>query len=276
MGTTVNGTVGFENNIRSATEFRAFQRGIHLGLSNFAGGTQEGVDRIDPTAVIRSGCMVTMGSRGYMQASGDIAGREALGIAKWDSDTLSESLVVDEELVFGAAGDSIFLRRLGADANSLIIRSVQMDGLTVGATNPAPGTTFIGPPAGTDYTFANGAVTHVATGSIPVGTTVYATYKFPLTAKDFEFEGLPFNAQFGNNMTTYQAGRLTVIKGRVDVFTTEWETNRDYALMAPVYCSANGQFTSDPGTARVPVGRVIQLPFNGSGYMGIAFKGDMA
>lgn len=270
------GTLGLDGNVRAATEFRAFQRGIHLGLSNFQGGTQEGVDRIDPAALIRSGRMVTLGPRGFIQANGAQPLQAPVGIAKWDSDILSASVVVDEPITL--EGTTARPLRRNVQVSGLVIRS--------GTLGSSGNTTYA---VSTDYTFdaTTGTVARVGGGNIADGATVYATYTFQLTARDFEFEGLPFNAQFGNDMTTYQAGRLTVIKGRVTLFTTEWETDRDYQLMSELYCSENGQFTSrsrqDPGSAAddatnpnyPAVGRVMQLPYNGGSYMGIEFYGDI-
>lgn len=250
--------MGTFNGREEAFQIQAIPRGLDLHLSVI--NNDLGTYIASPAATIRAGAMVANGA-----AAGEIVQANAtdvLGVSKHAKETFGYSVNVDEAIVLNGTTAANLDR---ANVSEVTVKSAPGYG----------GTTYTG--GGTDYSVnaTNGTITRVALGAITDGQTVYVTYRYALTAADYQRDGTVFHSEFGSNDSVSSAAdRLTVIQGWAKLFTVEYDTADDYALTGTdsnLYCDGNGRFSS-AATSNDFVGKCIQLPRSGYQYMGLIFN----
>ena len=192
--------------------------------------------------------------------------KPVLGVAKWNKTNTLSAASVDEAVSFAIAGASATLRH--PVVSNFQIRSAINLG---GSPYASPG----------DYslTALNGVIVHNAGGTIPVATTVYATYTFQLQTTDLDFQGRNF-WNFTDEVSV-QDGRITVITDASILFTSQYDTSRVYTMTGVgknLYCGGNtpakaGIFTND-NTEGEFVGHVIQIPSADDPFLGVRLGGD--
>ena len=212
----------------------------------------------------RQGTGVMLNSSREVVAFDANAASTFLGVAKWDKVTATQSIVVDERVVFGTALATKTLAHPLLVSGSVVVRSATAFG----------GTTYT---VTTHYTVDHtaGTISHV--GTIDVTLPVYVTYVWTLSTEDlYLLDGVNFwNTP---DYATVQDGRITVIKAPSVIFTSEWDTAVSYAYTGAtsnIYCNSNGIFSSSSSSAKL-VGKVEQLPTAADPYLGIELIGQVA
>jgi hypothetical protein len=243
----------------AAFQSDTFATGLDLRRSEI--NRNLGVHKAKDTAIIRQGQLVALDANQELILA---VSNNVMGVAKHNKMLLGKSLAVDEAVVL-----------TGTIASNL--KRANVSNISVRSAPGMAGTQFL-PIA--DYTEndTNGTITRNGAGAIVSGSTVYVTYTFDMTQNDYQQQGLNF---FGNNDdATTAAGRLTLVEGPALLFTTEFDTSRQYTLTgagASLYCGGAtpalaGLFTNNPAEGRY-VGRVRQLPSASDPFMGIEFTG---
>ena len=232
-----------------------YQKGLDLRRSRL--GHVDGTLIADPAATIRPGAMVANGAAGVVQANLV----DVIGVAKWGKQQFGYSTEVDEAIVLNGTTATALKR---ANVSNVAVRTAAgLSGTPVGAAQYTVSTT-------------NGTIARVGGSTIADGATVYVSYTWALTAAQYQFDGLPFHQQFGDDYVSSQENRIAVIDSESRIFSVEWNTSVAYAITGAsslLYCDANGRFSStDAGTADF-VGKVIQLPNSEDRFMGIKFNG---
>lgn len=243
----------------TAFQSSIFPSGLDLNRSEIL--RAKGTWKAATSASFRAGQAVMLNASNEVIISDATA---VLGIAKWSKVTLGVSVNVDEPLVM--TGTTAQNLKRGNVSNVSVRSAVDQGGTAYTDT--------------THYTVntTNGTVTRVAGGGgfITDGQTVYVTYTYSLTEADYEFEGKNFWQS--NDWVTVQDGRITVIEAPADIFTTEYDTSRTYALTgaagSTLYINSSGIFTNSSSGAKL-VGHVIQLPSAGDPYLGVRFIGQI-
>jgi hypothetical protein len=193
--------------------------------------------------------------------------RPVLGVAKWNKTNTYTAPVVDEEISFATSGATVNLDH--ANVSNFQLRDTAEFG----------GSAYADP---ADYTISavNGTVTHAGGGSsIPLATTVYASYTFELTSRDLDFQGRNF-FNFTDDVSIAD-NRVTVITDSSMLFTSQYDSSRVYTLTGTgknLYCGGNtaalaGLFTNDPTEGQF-VGHVIQIPRADDPFLGVKLGGD--
>jgi hypothetical protein len=206
------------------------------------------------------------GSPVALNAAGEVilhtgSDTKPLGVAKYNKTTTLEGVISAQAVSF-LAGGTVSLGH--TNVTNLKITS-DLAGVTAYA---APG----------DYSIvaATGVITHVAAGgggTIPVSPTkVYCWYTYDLTAKELLDDGLNFWNM--SDDVSIQGGKVTVITGDCEVFTTRYHTGRAWAVNDEVVASAvgdgAGMFDRNASSANnVVIGRVLQTPTATDPYLGI-------
>lgn len=252
------GTLGLSGTRRAAFETKVNQRGINFGMCNFSGATEVGVDAVDPAATIRAGQLVANSANGIVPANLN----DVIGVSKFDHTQYGKAVIINEAIILNGTTATNLSR---ANVSNVAVRAA--DDMSTAALAVT-----------TDYTVntTNGTITRVGGGAIGDGDTVYVTFTYDLVASDFDFDGLPFHYQYGNNYSASQEDRIVVIKGPHELFTTEWDTSQDYGLTGTasnLFCDANGRFSSNDAGSADYVGKVFQLPISGDSYLGILVNG---
>lgn len=204
-----------------------------------------------------------------LNSSGEVVisdGTAVLGVAKWSKVSLGLAIVVDEEIEFAVAGETVTLAH--PNVSNLQVRSAAG---FAGAAYAA---------GGADYTLnaTNGTITHVAAGgggTIPLATTVYVSYGWSLTEADYAFEGKNF--WNSNDYVSIQDYRIAVIQPPAMLYTAEYDTDQVYALSGAnsnLYVNASGQFTTVAGGSKL-VGHVVQIPSAKDPFLGMEFHGTL-
>lgn len=224
-----------------------------------------GIFTADPAASFQAGALVTKGANGITSA----LGKNVLGIAKWNKLNTLLGVNVDEPIVFTAQATDYALKKANVS--------------NVKVSLAAGGAALVNP---TDYTFAavNGTVRSIAAGALPPGTTGYVTYTYQISNADLDFQGRNF-FNFIDDVTI-QAGALTVITGWTMLFTTQYDSSRQYTVggvggnlyaAGAVTPAKAGLLTNDITTEAAAadfVGSVIQVPTATDPYLGIVFGGS--
>lgn len=256
------GAVGLDSPRLGAFQSDIFPRGLDLGRSVILQDT--GIWRAADAADFEAGMLVAQ------DADGNIVkcdGSPVLGVAKWNKTTLWKATTVDEPVSFPSSGAAVGLKK--PNVSNFQLRDTTDFG---GSAYAAPG----------DYTLnaTNGTLTHAGGGSsIPVATTVWASYTFELSQKDLEFQGRNF-FNFQDDVSIAD-GRITVITDASLLFTTQYDTSQVYTLTGAtknLYCGGatgglEGLFTSDSGEGEF-VGHVVQVPTADDPFLGVRLGGD--
>lgn len=244
-----------------------FKRGIDPQRSSR--GQALGTWRANSATSFRAGQGVGLNSDNEVVIFNGTAasGMTFLGVAAWSKVSLSQSTVVDEEIVFTVADSTENLKHAPIVSGSVIVLD---DTVSNG------GSAFT---VTTDYTVnaTNGTITHVSGGSIALDTTVYVSYAWALTESDYQLEGKNFWQS--EDYVTIQDGRITVLEAPCTVYTTEFDPSRVYTLTGTtsnVYCNASGNFTTLNDTTTKLVGKVVGLPTASMPYLGIRLHGQVA
>lgn len=209
-----------------------------------------------------------------LNAAGEIivhagADTRPFGVAKYNKDTTISAAISAEPIQFAIAGGTATLAHTGlidhggANTGGLRITAAATGGVSYVET--------------TDFTYvsATGVVTHVPApgGSIPLLTTVYAWYQYNLTAAELLRDGLNF-WNFSDDITV-QGGKCVVITGPCEIYTTQYNAARTWAInddvtIGAVGDGANGIYDQNSTSANnTSIGRVIQLPTADDPYLGI-------
>lgn len=245
----------------AAPMFQPFPNGLDLNRCVIQ--HEIGVWAADPATTFLQGQLVTKAATGIQQA----AGKNVLGVAKWNKALTLFGVNVDEQVSFATANAVVNLKK--SNVSNVSVRSA------AGQT----GTTFT---VTTDYTVqaVNGTVTQVGAGTIPLATTVFVTYTYQLASTDFDFQGRNF-WNFTDDVTI-QDGRITVITGWNILFTTQYDSSRTYGLTgvtSNLYCGGGSSDTTNPGlfttflTNNEFVGHVVQLPSATDPFLGVSIGG---
>jgi hypothetical protein len=231
-------------------------------MSNFSGATEVGVDAVDPAASLRAGQLVANSADGIVPANLN----NVIGVSKFDHTQYGKAVIINEAVILNGTTPSNLSR---ANVSNVAVRLSE----DLAATPESEG-------SAAEYSLnaTNGTIARTGSSSnIGDGDTVYVTFTYDLVASDFDFDGLPFHYQFGNNYSATQEDRIVVIKGPHELFTTEWDTSRAYGLTGTasnLFCDANGRFSADDAAGAADyVGKVFQLPTSGDSYLGILVNG---
>lgn len=257
--------MGHIGNTARISAFRGslYNRGLHENLCDIK--KKLGHWKAADTAVIRRGQVVMqLPSTGEIDVSD---GDNVLGFSSADKISLSKALIVDEAIVFTVSGGTV-----------TVTKPQTIEGVSIRSAIGMGGTQYTG--GGTDYSFAsNGVITHSGGGSaIPVGTTVYITYTYAMTANDHMRDGTNFfNSQ---DEVTLQEGRIAVITDWAMLYSCEYVTGVQYTLTgtgANLYVTKSnhaqgaGKVSNEVpggGTTSKFIGRVIQLPTASEPFLG--------
>lgn len=256
------GAVGLDSPRLGAFQSDIFPRGLDLNRSVILQDT--GIWRAADGADFEAGMLVGQDADGNIEKC---TSRPVLGVAKWNKTSLWNATVVDEPVSFASSGDTVTLNH--PNVSNFQLRDTQ----------DFSGTQYTG--GGTDYTLnaTNGTVTHDGGGSIPTGTTVYATYTYELSQRDLDFQGRNF-FNFQDDVSIAD-GRITVITDASVLFTSQYDTSQVYTLTGAtknLYCGGNtaalaGLFTSDDAEGEF-VGHTIQVPTASDPFLGVRLGGD--
>jgi hypothetical protein len=223
-----------------------------------------GVFRAADAADFEAGMLVAQDANGEVIKA---VSKPVLGVAKWNKSNALKATVIDEEISFAASGGTANLDHPNV-SNFQVRDTANFGGSAYTVT--------------TDYTLnaTNGIVTHAGGGSsIPLATTVYATYTWELTSRDFDFQGRNF-FNFTDDVSIAE-NRITVILDASVLFTSQYDTTRVYTLTGTgknLYCGGNtaalaGLFTND-NTEGDFVGHVLQVPTADDPFLGVRLGGD--
>lgn len=226
-------------------------------------------------ASFREGQPLMLNSSGLLVAHDGTAVPLA-GVASANKMTLGQAVIVDQVVIFTAAGQTRNLRP-NIVANSFQARVAANWGAASSDTFAETGA------GGVDFVLnrTNGTLQHQSatsdvTPTVASPITLYVSYVVSLTAADYEFEG----RNFFNNLddVTIQDSKVSVIKAPCSVWTAEFDTTSAWAVNAAVYLgiAANnntGLFSMNSGGSAVLVGRVLQAPTAGDPYVGIELFG---
>ncbi len=259
------GSVGLASPRLGAFNSDIYPRGLDLGRCVIL--QDIGVFRADDSATFQAGMLVAQNAAGNIIKA---VSKPVLGVAKWNKATTLTAAVVDEQLTWAVAATTVLLAH--QNVSNFQLRSAANLG----------GSAYTG--AGGDYTLtaSSGAVLHVAAGgggTIPLATTVYATYTYDLSTRELDFQGRNF-WNYTDDVSIAD-GRITVITDASILFTSQYDTSRVYDLTTTaknLYCGGNtsalaGLFTNDSGEGAF-VGHVIQLPTADDPFLGVRLGGD--
>lgn len=233
---------------------RLFPEGLDLGRCQI--NQALGVFVADPANTFRAGMAVMRNSSGLIVPSD---GSDFLGVAKWNHATSLVAVAVDEAIALPGT-------------TAVNLKHPTVTNVRVASAVKGGGTVYTA--GGTDYTLnaTNGTVTRAGGGAITDGQTVYVTYTWAITEADLtQMQGKNF---WNNSDEVSQAdGRCTVITDAELIFTTQYDTSKNYALTgatSDVYASVAkpGLFTSDSASSAVFVGRVFQVPTAADPFLG--------
>ena len=257
MGTLIN-----TPQARASFQQQLFPSGLDLNRSELH--RTVGVYRANSGTSFRAGQAVMLNTSGEVVLSN---GTSILGVAKWSKVTLGQTLSVDLPVTFGTAGATVTLfGKTNIISGSLAVRSgLQGAGTTYAET--------------TDYTvnYANGTITQVPSGSggsIDPTMPVYLTFSRSLTETEYQLEGKNFWQTL--DYVTIQDLRIAVVEAPAQIFTTEFDTDRIYALTGAnsnIYVNSSGQFTSVSSGNKL-VGKCISVPSANDPFLGIDFHGQ--
>lgn len=256
------GAVGLDSPRLGAFQSDIFPRGLDLGRSVILQDT--GVWRAASAADFEAGMLVTQDADGNIVKC---VSQPVFGVAKWNKTSLWKAATVDEPVSFPSADSTVSLAH--PNVSNFQLRDAQQ----------FDGSAFTG--GGTDYTLnaTNGTLTHNSGGSIPVGTTVWASYTYELSQEDLQFQGRNF-FNFQDDVSIAD-NRITVITDSNMLFTTQYDTSQVYTLTGAtknLYCGGNtadlaGLFTSDSSEGEF-VGHVLQVPTADDPFLGVRLGGD--
>ena len=259
----------------AAFQTDVFNTGLDLGRCEI--NRNLGVYRSNDNAAIRQGQVVCLDANEELilpvNGLAPTGSQQVMGISKWNKlPGTGAAKMIDEPINFGAGP---------LPSTITLSRTAGVSGLTIyplaGQEGTAGNTPFtVG--GGADFTFAaNGQVTAVLGSTIPLATTVFASYTFDMTQNDYDFQG----RNFWNTLdkATVAENRLTVIQGAATLFTCEYFSGDTWAINDAVSVIDEGA-TGDPlcqgqvtnnsvGVASVNViGRCIQVPSVNDAYLG--------
>ena len=218
-----------------------------------------------------AGMLVALNAAGevILHAGGDT---KPLGVTKYNKDNTISAAISAEPIQFAVAGGTATL------AHSNLINHAAGSTLGLRITSTAiGGTDYV---QTTDFTYVDttGVVTHIAApgGSIPLLTTVYAWYQYDLTVAELQADGLNFY-NFSDDVTI-QGDKVTVITGQSEIYTTQYNAARAWAINDEVSPGdlgtdfAQGLFDqTSTSTNTAVIGKVIQLPTATDPFLGVQY-----
>lgn len=254
------GSVGLTSPRLGSFQSDIFPRGLDLGRSVIL--QDIGTFRAAVSATFEAGMLVGQDANGEIVKC---VGRPVFGVAKWNKALIYTGAIMDETISFATATATVALRH--PNISNFQLRSLAN---YAGALYATPG----------DYTLntTNGTVTRVAT--IPLSTTVYATYTYELSSRDLDFQGRNF-WNFTDD-SSIADNRITVITDASILFTSMYDTSRVYTLTGTgknLYCAGAvtaalaGLFTNDVAEGEF-VGHVIQVPNADDPFLGVRLGGN--
>jgi hypothetical protein len=259
------GTVGLNSPRLGAFQSEIFPRGLDLGRCVIL--QDIGTFKAAVSATFEAGMLVAQDANGEIIKA---VGKPVLGVAKWNKTLTYSANMVDERVSFPTAGSTVTLKHVNVK-NFQLRSAANLGGSLYSGT--------------TDYTLTalNGTLLHIPAGSggtIPVATTVYATYTYELTSQDIEFQGRNFWNQLDE--VSVADGRITVITDAAFLFTSMYDTSRVYTMTGVgknLYCGGGvtsalaGYFTNDSAEGEF-VGHVIQVPTADDPFLGVRLGGN--
>ena len=193
-------------------------------------------------------------------------GSNPSGVAKWDHMTGVEGVVVAEAITF-PTGAPVTANLKHPNLIALMYKVEDAAG-----ANYTEG-------GGNDYTMnaTNGIVTRVGGSTIPDGGTVYVTYKYQKTDAEIDAGEYPFGLIGGRNLRNSLddvpgSGKMTLIQGYALLYTTCFNSSRDYVVGTKLYSDANGQFTNVAG-GNPQIATVHQVPSADDAFLGVELMG---
>ena len=126
--------------------------------------------------------------------------------------------------------------------------------------------------AGSDYVvnYTNGTVVRTAGSTITDGAYVYVNYMYQLTAQELADQGHNF-WNFEDDVTI-QGGKVTVITGPCQIFTTAYDPSITYTVGATLTAGTTAEVLTGlvtVGGAGATVGTVLQVPTADDPFLGI-------
>lgn len=188
--------------------------------------------------------------------------------------------VANEQFVGCAISD---YRRITdfVDTESTVVPSVAAYTYQLKHTTPTAGTFFLQDSAGTVMTDVSpGAPASVNQYSVSVGGLVtFHAAKAGATISLIRYTYTPtvaeLNALFYQRPLVAQGqtrlAQVPVATGHCEIFTTQYDTSKTYAIGARVYTGAAGKFTTD-NTAVAVAGVVISLPSVSDVFLGVTYN----
>lgn len=248
-----------------AFQSQIFPQGLHLSRCRIHSSL--GIYEADPNATFRQGQFVNLSSTQLVQRAD--TGTDILGIAKFTKDVgVGNAVAVDEAVVLPGT-TTVSLNRGSIAGTSTTNNSIKVSLAEGGAALVQA----------TDYnviSLTNGTIARKAGGAISDGATVYATYTYALTSADLDFQGRNFF-----NLTddvTIQGNRISVIQDWALLFSTEYDSSRQYQVGENLYVhqtdpEALALVTNDSGEGDF-VGKAIQVPTATDPFLGFEFRGQ--
>lgn len=254
------GAVGLNSPRLGSFQSDIFPRGLDLNRSIIL--QDPGIWKAADAASFEAGMLVAQDANGFIVKADS---RPVLGVAKWNKTSLYKAARVDEPVSFPLSGATISLKK--PLVSNFQLRSAVGFG---GVAYASPG----------DYSLnaTNGTLTHNGGGTIPVATTVYASYTHELSQSDMDFQGRNFFNQLDD--VSVADGRIAVITMATQLFTTQYDTSRVYSLTGTgknLYCGGvtaglEGLFTTNSAEGEF-VGHVIQVPTADDPFLGVRLGG---
>lgn len=256
------GSQGLNSPRLGAFQSDIYPRGLDLGRCVIL--QDIGVFRAADAADFEAGMLLDQDTDGNLIKA---VSKSVLGVAKWNKTNVYTAPAVDEEISFATSGATVNLDH--SNISNFQLRDTADFG----------GSAYASP---ADYTISavNGTVTHAGGGSsIPLATTVYASYTYELSSRELEFQGRNF-FNFTDDVSIAD-NRITVITDASVLFLSQYDSSRVYTLTGTpknLYCGGvtpalAGLFTNDPSEGDF-VGHVIQVPRADDPFLGVRLGGD--
>lgn len=225
----------------------------------------------DDAAAFQAGMLVSVNASGLVTVS---EGTNVIGVATLSRTEAIEGVEVDFPVEFNNAGTASLVRNGPIDEDLVQIRTAVDGGGSAITGFTVSGNTITWPSSNTPPTVGGGTV------SVPDGTTVYASFRFPLSVTDLNLQGQNLYgrydaiARYDNKVPVIQArGGTRFFTAQYDpqvLYTYTGATSRLYAGTATPD-ALSGLFTSNSGLSSDEVGRVAQPPRADYPLLGVMF-----
>lgn len=217
----------------------------------------------DETAAFQAGMLVSVNDSGLVTVSA--LGLNTIGVATLSRTEALEGVEVDLPVEFNNAGTASLVRNGPIDEDQVRVWDVP---------DATSGDTEI-----TGFTVSGNTITWPASNPVPDGTTVYASFRFPLSITDLNLQGQNLYgrydaiARYDNKVPVIQA------RGGTRFFTAQYDTSALYTYTgatSDLYAGTaspnnlDGLFTTTANSSD-EVGKVAQPPRADYPLLGVMF-----